>query len=218
MGTFGGDRRIARLVGVAGPGVLVAAGLAWVLTEQGGAIADGLASCPPWVIVAATLAHALTLVIRSEAWRLTLGAVADGRLARRTVHAANAGAFLAGTLQSHAAMPARVALLIRLSAPASPRAAQVVLADAPILLMEVMMLAALMAVAAPALGIAWCPATVVATFGAAGAATATAAGLAISATTVLAVLLYAGFSWAWRLAPRRPAHEADALQPAGAPA
>jgi hypothetical protein len=62
----------------------------------------------------------------------------------------------------------------------------------------------------------------VATFGAAGVAQATAAGLAISATTVMAVLLYAAVAWAWQLA-RQPVPDAergssDALRPAGATA
>jgi hypothetical protein len=318
MRTFGSGRlRITRLVVVAGPGALFAAALVWVVAGKGDEIAASLAGCPLWVLAAATLAHTATLVLRSEAWRVTLGGVADGRISRCTVHAANAGAFLAGTVQSHAAMPARIALLVRLSSPASPRAAQVVLADAPIFVFEAMMLAGLMLVAAPALGIAWwaplavlcgalallaalraahvrfaarpmaaglaalsCPASrarlatlvsaltavalvrvwlvlvgfglpagpaevallltslgaigllplglgtgpasTVATFGAVGVAQATAAGLAISATTVLAVLLYAAITWAWRFAqqdvaqpePARP----DALQPAGAPA
>jgi hypothetical protein len=322
MRTFGSGRRITRLVTVAGPGALLAAVLVWIVARKGDEIAASLGSCPLWVIAAATLAHTVTLVLRSEAWRLTLGAVADGGVSRRTVHAANAGAFLAGTLQSHAAMPARVALILRLSPPPAPRASQVVLADAPIFVLETVLLATLMLVAAPALGIPWwaplavlCgalallvalgaahvrfaerplaaglavlsrpaargrlatlvsvltavalvrvwfvlvgfglpagpaevallltslgaigllplglgtgPASTVATFGAAGVAQATAAGLAISATTVLAVLLYAAITWAWRFArhpvaapdPGRPdSGPPDSLQAAGAPA
>jgi hypothetical protein len=72
------------------------------------------------------------------------------------------------------------------------------------------------------LGLGTGPATMVATFGAAGVAQATAAGLAISATTVLAVLLYAAITWAWRFA-HQPVADAergtsDALRPAGATA
>jgi hypothetical protein len=63
--------------------------------------------------------HLASLLARSEAWRLSLGAAAGVRMPRAAVHGANAGAFVAGSLQAHAALPARVALLRRLV----PRAA-----------------------------------------------------------------------------------------------
>src|SRR6185437_13289244 len=112
---------------------------------------------PPVILVGAVAAHLITLVLRTEAWRTVLGASAGRRLAPRAVHAANAGAFLAGTVQGQAAMPARIALLRRLGGSDAPDVAQIALADAPILLFEVCTSALLAAVASTALGVipAW---------------------------------------------------------------
>ncbi len=96
------------------------------------------------------MAHALTLLIRTEAWRTVLAAAGGGRLDSRVLHTANAGSFLVGTLQGHAALPARVALLRRLGGDDAPELSQVALADAPILLLEVCTSAVLAAVAATA--------------------------------------------------------------------
>ncbi len=119
-----------------------------------------LTSCPPWALAGAVTAHAVTLVFRTEAWRTVLGAAGGGSLDSRVLHAANAGSFLVGTLQGHAALPARVALLRRLGGDDAPEIAQVALADAPILLLEVCtsaLLAAVAATAVPAIP-GWAPA------------------------------------------------------------
>jgi hypothetical protein len=123
-------------------------------------VVAALASCPPWALAAATLAHALTLLIRTEAWRTVLGAAGGDRLDSRVLHAANSGSFLIGTVQSHAALPTRIALLRRLGGDAAPEISQVALADAPILLLEVCtsaLLAAVAATATPAIP-SWAPA------------------------------------------------------------
>ncbi len=78
----------------------------------------------------------------------------------RVLHTANAGSFLVGTVQGHAALPTRVALLRRLGGAAAPELSQVALADAPILLLEVCtsaLLAAVAATAVPAIP-GWAPA------------------------------------------------------------
>ena len=81
------------------------------------------------------------------------------RLEPCAVHAANAGAFLAGTLQGQAAMPTRVALLRRFGGSASPTVAQVALCDAPIVMFEACGAAILAACGSTAVGIipAWTP-------------------------------------------------------------
>jgi hypothetical protein len=75
------------------------------------------------------------------------------------LHAANAGAFLAGTVQGQAAMPARIALLRRFGGSSSPGVSQIALADAPIFMFEVCSSALLAAVASTAIGgiPAWVP-------------------------------------------------------------
>jgi hypothetical protein len=103
---------------------------------------------PVWAFLVTVALHAGSLVLRSEAWRLTLTAVEGRPLPRRAVHAANAAAFLAGAAQSQAALPARVALLRRLAGPDAPRPAQIVMADGPIFALELCATSALLFAAA----------------------------------------------------------------------
>ncbi|MGD9734126.1 MAG: hypothetical protein AB7V58_00735 [Solirubrobacterales bacterium] len=105
------------------------------------------------------MAHLLTLSLRTEAWRTVLRAAGWARLEPRAVHAANAGAFLAGTVQGQAAMPARIALLRRLCGERSPSVGQIALADAPIVLFEICGAALMAAVGSTAVGLipAWVP-------------------------------------------------------------
>ena len=87
--------------------------VAYLIATRGDSLLAAFAAVPPWVLVAAVGAHLLTLALRTEAWGTVLRAAGSERLEPRAVHAANAGAFLAGTLQGQAAMPTRVALLRR---------------------------------------------------------------------------------------------------------
>jgi hypothetical protein len=105
------------------------------------------------------MAHLLTLALRTEAWRTVLRAAGADSLDLRALHAANAGAFLAGTVQGHAAMPARIALLRRYGGKDSPDAAQIALGDAPIFMFEVCTTALLAAVASTTVAAipAWVP-------------------------------------------------------------
>ena len=98
------------------------------------------------------MAHLLTLVLRTEAWRTVLRAAGAEAIDLRTLHAANAGAFLAGTVQGQAAMPTRIALLRRFGGERSPGVSQIALADAPIVMFEVCTSALLAAVASTAVG------------------------------------------------------------------
>ena len=274
--------------------------IGYLLLTRGESVLDAIATVPLWVIAAAIVAHLLTLALRTEAWRTVLGAAGGERLDRSALHAANAGAFLAGTIQGEAAMPTRIALLRRFGGEKSPEVAQIALADAPIFMFEVCAAALLAAVGSTAVGmipvwVPWAmlsgavavllvlrfaygrlrdhrfaaglgvlalphlrnrlavvvaaftgmalvrtwivllgfglpadpahvclvlftmgavgllpigigtgPAATVAALGSTDLAAATAAGLVISAATVLAVLIYAGAIWAWRLAVPQP--------------
>jgi hypothetical protein len=126
---------------------------------RGGAMLAAFTAVPPWVLVAAVGAHLLTLALRTEAWRVVLRAAGGRWIEPRAVHAANAGAFLAGTLQGQAAMPTRVALLRRFGGEDSPAVAQIALGDAPIVLFEVCASAVLAAVGSTAVGMipGWAP-------------------------------------------------------------
>jgi hypothetical protein len=142
--------RARRAASAIGPGLVVALVIGWICATRGGEILAALVACPPWVIAGATSAHLLTLALRTEAWRTVLAAAGGGGLSSRTLHAANSGAFLAGTVQGHAAMPVRIGLLRRLGGRDCPGIAQIALADCPIVLLEVCTSALLAAIAATA--------------------------------------------------------------------
>jgi hypothetical protein len=131
----------------------------WIGVTRGPEVLAAISACPPWVIAGATVAHLLTLALRTEAWRTVLRGAGATRLDLGALHAANAGAFLAGTVQGHAAMPARIALLKRYGGQDSPDVAQIALGDAPIFMFEVCttaLLAAVASTAVPAIP-AWLP-------------------------------------------------------------
>ena len=122
----------------------VSALAAVVCARHAGDIGQVLADVPPRYVAAAVALHVATLVLRSEAWRLTLESVADTALPRSALHGANAAAFVAGTLQSQAALPARVAVLRRLAGDVAPRAGQIWVADIPIFVLELFATAVLL--------------------------------------------------------------------------
>ena len=126
--------------------------LVFVGFTRGESVFNAIATVPPWAIAGATMAHLLTLALRTEAWRTVLRAAGAEGLSNRALHTANAGAFLAGTVQGQAAMPARIALLRRLGGRDAPDVAQIALADAPIFMFEVCTSALLAAVASTAVG------------------------------------------------------------------
>ena len=161
-------RPIDRLKGLGAPlcrplsALVPAAALAiagYLIATRGSSLLAALAAVPPWVLAGAVAAHLLTLALRTEAWRTVLHAAGSGRLEPQAIHAANAGAFLAGTVQGQAAMPARIALLRRFGGNKAPAVSQIALADAPIVLFEVCAAALLAAVGSTAVGMipVWAP-------------------------------------------------------------
>ena len=131
----------------------------YLMATRGGSFLAAFAAVPPWVLAAAVGAHLLTLTLRTEAWRTVLRAAGGQWPEPRAVHAANAGAFLAGTLQGQAAVPTRIALLRRFGGSGSPTVAQLALCDAPIVMLEVCGSAILAAFGSTVVGTipAWTP-------------------------------------------------------------
>jgi hypothetical protein len=76
-------------------------------------------------------------------------------LPRRAVHVANAAAFVAGVVQSQAALPTRVTLLRRLVGERAPRPGQIYVADVPIFVIELCATALLLAAGVAAGRGAW---------------------------------------------------------------
>jgi uncharacterized membrane protein YbhN (UPF0104 family) len=133
--------------------------LVYLIATRGDSFVTAFGAVPPWVIAAAVGAHLVTLALRTEAWGTVLRAAGSERLEPRALHAANAGAFVAGTLQGQAAVPTRVALLRRFGGSESRPVAQVALCDAPIVMFEVCGSAILAAFGSTAVGVvpAWTP-------------------------------------------------------------
>jgi hypothetical protein len=128
---------------LAGTAVVVAV----VLAHRGEA-ATALAGAAPLLLAATVLLHAAVLALRGEIWGATLAAIEDRRLPRATVHAAASAGAVAGVLSSHLTLPTRVATVRRRAPHESPRAAQLVLTDAPLLGIEAACAALLLPVAA----------------------------------------------------------------------
>ncbi len=131
----------------------------YLVFTHGGEMVAAFSAVPPWVLAAAVGAHLLTLALRTEAWRTVLRAAGGDQLEPVAVHAANAGAFLAGTLQGQAAMPARVALLRKFSRGDAPAVSKIALGDAPIVMFEVCASAVLAAIGSTVVGVipGWAP-------------------------------------------------------------
>ena len=143
-------RRARGALSAVAPGLVAVLLVGWICATQGGQVVAAVAACPSWVIVGATFAHLLTLALRTEAWRTVLRGVGGDELTSRALHTANAGAFLAGTVQGSAALATRIALIRRLGGERAPSVSQIALADAPILAFEVCTSAVLAAVASTA--------------------------------------------------------------------
>jgi hypothetical protein len=143
---MGKQRRLASVAGVLA--ALVA--LAWLCLSRSDELARALAAVPVSAFALVAGLHGLTLVARSEAWRISLAAVDDRVPPRSAVHGANAAAFLVGAVDCHGALPTRIVLLRRLVPACAPRASQIAVADVPIFLLEVCTTALMLAVATAA--------------------------------------------------------------------
>lgn len=133
------------------------AAVAGVVAWRAGEVADALALVPVAAVAAAVALHGVTLGLRSEGWRVAIAAIDERVLDRDAVHAANAGAFGAGTVQSHLGLPVRVALLRRWRGDEAPRPLQLALADLPIALAEACCLLVLLALWRPWLALVALP-------------------------------------------------------------
>ena len=137
-------RRRPRSLGSAVTAVAVLGLVCAVCVMRAEDVGKALESVSVWAAIGAVAIHVVTLVMRSDAWRLTLAAAGGDSLSRSAVHSANAAAFVAGALQSQAALPARVALLRRIAGDRAPRPGQILVADVPIFALELCATSALL--------------------------------------------------------------------------
>jgi hypothetical protein len=126
---------------------LVAVGLvAVVCAQHADDLATALERVEPWVFVVAVALHLCAVVVRTEAWRVTLAAT--GRVPQRPVaHWASAIGFLAGIVEGHAALPTRMAVARRIAPADTPPLREMLLSDLPVYALETCMLATLLPIA-----------------------------------------------------------------------
>jgi membrane protein implicated in regulation of membrane protease activity len=136
--------------------------IAAVAALRGPQLLTALAGCPPQAALAAAGLHAATLFCRCEAWRVAVGAIADRRADRVEAHAAGGAGFAAGTVQGAGTAPARAVAFRRLAPAIAPPVGQAVVAEVPVLLLEALLAAIVLAVATAAVPLtpAWMPAAV----------------------------------------------------------
>jgi hypothetical protein len=137
-----------------GPILTSAAGVALVIVafaRHGSELGHALERVAIPLFALATLLHVAVVVVRCEAWRLTLAAVGGRRPPLRASHWAAALGFVAGTIEGHAALPARMGVLRRLAPTQAPSMRQMLLSDVPVYALEACLIAALLPLAAPAI-------------------------------------------------------------------
>jgi hypothetical protein len=121
--------------------------VAVVCAQHGDDLSRALAAVNAWVFVAVVGLHLVVLVVRTEAWRVTLRGA--GRVPPpRTAHWASAVGFVAGIVEGHAALPARMAVARRTAPAETPALREMLLSDLPVYALEACLVAALVPVAA----------------------------------------------------------------------
>jgi hypothetical protein len=128
-------------------GAAVSALLTVVCLRHGADLARALRRVPPIAFAVATLLHLVVVGIRTEAWRLTLAALGS-RPPLAVAHWASAVGFLAGTVEGHAILPARMAVARKLAPADVPGLRQMLLSDVPVFAIECCLIAALLPLAA----------------------------------------------------------------------
>jgi hypothetical protein len=149
-------RLVPLALALAGMGLVAA-----VCIRHGPELATAFARIDAEIFALATGLHFTVVVIRTEAWRLTLAAIGR-RPPARVAHWASGLGFLAGTLEGHAALPARMAVARRLAPDATPGLREMLLSDIPVYALELCFVAALLPLAASRIdGLGWWPVVLV---------------------------------------------------------
>ncbi len=142
------------VLGVGGAAVGLLA-LAILLAPKAGDIAAQLEEVSVGTLIALSILQMVTLVLRTEAWALTLRAGVNA-LQRRHLHAASAPRFLADTVVPvYLGIFVRVGILRWLLRGRAPTIGQMVAADGVNLVIEGAITVVLVAIATVALGLPW---------------------------------------------------------------
>jgi uncharacterized membrane protein YbhN (UPF0104 family) len=109
--------------------------LAWLLAGRRDEFVTALESAAPGVLLAATLLQIVALLVRTEAWHLTIQA-AGGTVGRRILYRASSMQVLGSVLNGHLGVALRIAALRRSSPSVSPQVPTLIAAEVPILSVE----------------------------------------------------------------------------------
>jgi uncharacterized membrane protein YbhN (UPF0104 family) len=109
--------------------------LALLLAGRRDEFLAALSSAPATVLAATVLLQVVALLVRSEAWHLTIQA-AGGTVDRRILYRASSMQVLGSVLNGHLGVAARIAALRRSSPVVSPQVPTLIAAEFPILAVE----------------------------------------------------------------------------------
>jgi uncharacterized membrane protein YbhN (UPF0104 family) len=162
-----GDRRRTPITVVGS--LATAAILAFVLAGRRGEFAAALGDATGWVLAVAVLLQIVALLVRSEAWHLSIEA-AGGTVPRRALFRASSMGVLGALLNGQLAVAVRIGALRRSSPLVSPQVPTLVAAEFPILAVEATLAALTSFTLVAPLGLPWwLPLVALAVIGAASA-------------------------------------------------
>ncbi|HEY3187010.1 MAG TPA: hypothetical protein VGJ70_06025 [Solirubrobacteraceae bacterium] len=153
MGLRDFGRRRRGLITVVGS-LATAAVLVFLLAGQGQEFADALSGVATWVVAVTVLLQIVALLVRSEAWHLTIRA-AGGTVDRRVLYRASSMQVLGSVLNTQLGVAARIAALRRSSPDVSPQVPTLIAAEFPILAVEATLAALTSFTLIAPLGLAW---------------------------------------------------------------
>lgn len=131
----------------------VGAGFVLLLGGRMSGALDAATSTPPAVFALAVGLALITLVLRTEAWRICLRAAAPDKRPPRDALYCSASCTYLVNLVSHLLAPlVRIGLLLRLAPGQTPKPTQILTADAPALLAEISAVTLVMVLASLLLG------------------------------------------------------------------
>jgi uncharacterized membrane protein YbhN (UPF0104 family) len=148
---FGRRRRIP--IAVVGS-VATAAVLAFVLAGRRREFTDALSEAPAGVLAVTVLLQIFALLVRSEAWHLSIRA-AGGTVDRRILYRASSAGVLGSLLNGQLAVAARIAALRHSSPAVSPQVPTLIAAEFPILAVEATLAALTSFTLVGPLGLPW---------------------------------------------------------------
>jgi uncharacterized membrane protein YbhN (UPF0104 family) len=115
--------------------IAAAAVLVLLLSGRREEFVTALSSASAGVLVAAVLLQLLALLVRTDAWHITIRA-AGGTVERRDLYRASSMQVLGGMLNGHLGVAARIAALRRSNPTVSPQVPTLIAAEVPILAVE----------------------------------------------------------------------------------